>query len=551
MKEKHSRLEPEQRIKALEKAINEHERIQKALKEDVRHYKTLHEESKRAEQLYRSLLESSADAIIIYDLKGKTNYVNPAFTRLFGWTLEEVRGRPIPMIPDPEKERTSKMVRELVRSGTPYQGFETNRYTKDGRILDVSISASRVDDHRGNLSGILITLRDISVRKTLEAQLLHAHKMEAVGTLAGGIAHDFNNVLQAITGYTQILMMGKGPDDPDYKKLEAIEQSSHKASELTRQLLIFGRKVRSELRQIDLNQSVEAACKLLERTIPKMIHIELDLSDRLKNIKGDPVQVEQIIMNLGVNARDAMPDGGRLVVKTRNTELNETFCKTHIGVNPGEYALLSIKDTGFGMKEEVLEHIFEPFFTTKEAGKGTGLGLAMVYGIIKNHGGYVTCSSAAGDGTGFEIYFPVVNKAPEILPEEKKPEPSVSGGKERILLVDDEPTILEVVKDMLERFGYTTLTADSGEAALEIFGSQRDLIDVIILDLNMPGMGGQKCLEKLLSLDGNVKVIIASGYSANKKIQETLKAGAVGFLSKPYKYNDILTKVREILDETP
>ncbi len=533
---------------ALEQRITLLKRAEETLRQKKEKYKHLYEASKRAEELYRSFLDSSADAIVIFDLKGRTRYVNAAFSRLFGWTLEEIEGRPIPMIPEPEKEKTRAMVRDLIHKGVSYHGFETKRLTKDDRLLDVSISASRVGDHHGELSGVLVTLRDISERKGLEAQLLHAHKMEAIGTLAGGIAHDFNNILQAISGYSQILLMGKDTDDPDYVKLEAIEQSAQKASELTKQLLVFSRKMQSQLRHMDLNGSVEAASRLLERTIPKMIQIDLRLDKGVHPINADPVQIEQIIMNLGVNARDAMPEGGRMILATKNTSLEERYCRTHVGAVKGDYVKLSVSDNGCGMDDQVLEHLFEPFFSTKEAGRGTGLGLAMVYGIVKNHDGYISCSSKPGEGTTFEIFFPVLRVEGEKGMEEKESHQPVSGGHERILLVDDEQTILEVLQDMLNRFGYRTLSADSGERAIELFKSKSKPIDLVILDLSMPGMGGHKCLEELLKIDSNVKIIIASGYSDNKKVQETLSAGAAGFISKPYKYKHILQKVREILD---
>ncbi|MFZ7112477.1 MAG: hybrid sensor histidine kinase/response regulator [Desulfatiglandales bacterium] len=533
--------ELEQKIKVLEQA-------EIALQDDNGKYKGLYEESRRSEELYRSFLDSSPDAIVIYDLEGKTCYINPAFTRSFGWTKEDVRGKPIPMIPESEKERTMAMVHALIREGLSYQGFETKRFTKDGRLREVSISASGVDDQHGRISGILVILRDISEKKALEAQLTHAHKMEAIGTLAGGIAHDFNNILQAISGYTQILLMSKSPEDPEYSKLKAIDRSSQKASELTKQLLVFSRKVQSELRQVDLNHSVRAVSELLKRTIPKMISIELKLDEDLRAINADPVQIEQIIMNLGVNARDAMPEGGKLVIETSNIRLDERYCKTHVGAKMGQYVLMRITDTGFGMDEETLNHIFEPFFTTKDVGKGTGLGLAMVYGIVNNHGGYVTCSTQPGIGTTFDVYFPVLSMEKVERVEEEKADQQVARGSERILLVDDEQTVLEVVQDILDRFGYHTLTAASGEEAIEIYRQKGHDIDMVILDLNMPGMGGHKCLKELLWIDPGAKVIIASGYSDNKRVQETLQAGAAGFISKPYKYKDILKKIRGVFE---
>ncbi|MBN2126058.1 MAG: PAS domain S-box protein [Deltaproteobacteria bacterium] len=523
---------------------------QKALRESEEKYKTLYEESKMAEELYRSFLHSSADAIAIYDLDGRIRYVSPAFTKLFGWTLEEVEGKKIPTIPPLEEEKTSLMIRNLIKKGIPYHGFETKRIGKDGRSLDVSISASRYDDHEGNPSGIIVTLRDISERKRLEAQLLQAHKMEAIGTLAGGIAHDFNNILQTISGYTQILLMGKEAADPDRVKLEAIETAAMKASDLTKQLLVFSQKVESELRPLDLNQEVKQVSRLLERTIAKMITIELDLGENLKIINADPVQVEQILMNLAVNARDAMPDGGTLAFQTRNVVLDEEYCKTHLDALPGEYVRLVISDTGHGMAQEVLEHLFEPFFTTKELGRGTGLGLAMVYGIVKNHEGHIACSSESEVGTTFEIHFPVLkaeekSRAAGLIKSQKIP-----AGTETVLLVDDEKNILEILQEMLARFGYSTLAAESGERAVEIFEKEKERIDLVILDLSMPGMGGQKCLGRLLELNPRIKVIIASGYSANRRVKETLEMGATAFIAKPYHHVDLLKKVREVCDET-
>jgi CheY-like chemotaxis protein len=382
----------------------------------------------------------------------------------------------------------------------------------------------------------------------LEAQLQGAQKMEAIGTLAGGIAHDFNNILQAIIGYTQILLMGKDLSDPDHEKLEAIEASAQRASELTKRLLIFGRKVESQLKPVDLNQEVGQVSKMLERTIPKMISIELNLSDNLKVINGDPVQIEQIMMNMGVNARDAMPDGGKLFFETKNVTLDEKFCRNHLGASPGEYVRLKVSDTGHGMDKELQEHIFEPFFTTKETGKGTGLGLAMVYGIVKIHGGYITCMSEPGQGTAFSIYFPIIESAidNQISKEEEVP---IKGGDETILLVDDEESIRQLGKELLGRFGYTVFTAPDGESALELYEKENENVDLIILDLSMPGMGGRRCLEKVVKLNPQVKVIIATGYSIDGSIKETIELGAKGFVGKPYDAKQFVEKVRNVLDK--
>ena len=277
-----------------------------------------------------------------------------------------------------------------------------------------------------------------------------------------------------------------------------------------------------------------------------MIEIELILEDDLKNINADPIQMEQILMNLAVNSRDAMPDGGRLVFETKNVILDEEYFKTHPAAMPGEYVMLSIADTGCGMDKETIEHIYEPFFTTKEVGKGTGLGLAMVYGIVESHGGYITSYSKPNEGTTFRIYYPVLQSDIEVQASEEAEE--LQGGSETILLVDDEEAVLDIAKSMMERFGYTTITAENGEDAIEIFKKSNPYPDLVILDVGMPGMGGHKCLIELLKIYPDLKVIIASGYPENGKVEKTIKAGAAGFVAKPYSLADMVKKVREILD---
>lgn len=520
---------------------------EEALRRSEERYRNLYEEAKRREELYHSLLQSSADAVVIYDLQGAVQYVSPAFTRLFGWTLEELAGRRIPFVPESERQKTMELIQGLIENGTPCSGFETYRTTKDGRHIQVSISASCYDDHEGKPAGMLVMLRDISMQKQLEAQLSQAHKMEAIGTLAGGIAHDFNNILQAISGYTQLLLMRRTETDPDYDKLAAIDRSARRAAELTQRLLIFGRKVESSLRPVDLNHEIGQVLMLLERTIPKMIQMETDLAEGLGIINADPIQLEQVAMNIAVNARDAMPDGGKLTFKTRNTHLDRAYCRLHPGTEPGEYVLLEISDTGHGMDPDVMEHIYEPFFTTKGTGEGTGLGLAMVYAIVRSHGGAIHCRSAKGEGTAFQVYFPALDM--EGVPESNEPlkEPA-PGGSEHILLVDDEESILEIGRDILERYGYRTTTAGSGEEALDIYARGRDRTDLVVLDLNMPGMGGRKCFQELKGLDPEVRVVVATGHASTDEARDALDLGAACFIPKPYRLQEMLRAVRKALD---
>jgi CheY-like chemotaxis protein len=297
-----------------------------------------------------------------------------------------------------------------------------------------------------------------------------------------------------------------------------------------------------------LKEEVRQVENLLRRTIPRMIDIEILLESEQNVINADPSQIEQIIMNLGINARDAIPHGGKLTIETENVVLDEAYCKTHLGAIPGSYVMLSISDNGTGMNKDTLEHIFEPFYTTKDPGKGTGLGLAIIYGIVKDHGGYIVCDSELGKGTIFRIYFPVLEQD-HIRHSEQQKIAEIRGGSETILLVDDDKPIRELAEEMLRRFGYTVIVAADGEKALEIYREKQAYISLVVLDLIMPGMGGHKCLEEILSVDPSQKVIIASGYSVVDSTNEALKSGAKSYLKKPYEIGPMLKVIRQVLDQ--
>ncbi len=498
---------------------------------------------------YKSLCENSPDIIFTLGYNGIFTYVNPSFEKILGYKREEVIGkRFISFIKDNPKKYLSWYKRM-------WEGKETLRDVditlahKDGSYRLFNASGVPEINSEGEVEAIVGFLKDITEHRILEAQLRHSQKMEAVGNLAGGIAHDFNNILQAILGYVQILLMKKDSSDPDYNFLREIQTMAEKGADLTKRLLLFGKRVESELRPVSLNQLVEQVTKILKETIPRMIHIETDFSKDPGIINADPVQLEQVLMNLGINARDAMPDGGRLLFKTEKIHLDWEQCKAYPPLKPGDYVLLTVSDTGLGMTREIMDHIFEPFFTTKESGKGTGLGLSIVYRIVKNHGGYITCDSIPGQGTTFKVFFPAIKQQAD---KEKRPETiesPVVGGDETILLVDDEEPILNMGRNILRRFGYNVFVAKNGEEAVEIYKNKKDNIDLIILDISMPGMGGHKCLKELKKINKNVKVLIASGYMPEGKVEETLKAGAIGFIAKPYHLKDMLKIVRESLDK--
>ncbi|MFH1138481.1 MAG: PAS domain S-box protein [Pseudomonadota bacterium] len=409
-------------------------------------------------------------------------------------------------------------------------------------------------DESGAASMVLEILQDVTERKKedeeklqLKSQLHQARKMEAIGALAGGVAHDFNNLLQAINGCAQILLFGKRKTEPGYWELTEIYKAGERAAKLVRQLLAFSRKIDSDRKPISLNYEVEHAARMLERTIPKMVEIVTSLDRNLKAVNADPVQIEQILLNLGVNAADAMPEGGRLTIKTENRILDDEFCRRHMDLEPGRYAMLSVSDTGAGMDPDTIEHIFEPFFTTKAFGKGTGLGLSSVYGIVKNHGGNIICRSRVKQGSTFELYFPAI----QLLPQPSREEPAeenIAGGVETILIVDDEESIRDFSAKALRKFGFTVLKASSGEEAVGVYSGSRGRIDLVVLDIGMPGMGGTRCLQEILALDPGAKVVIASGYSVEGPVQAALDAGAVGFIPKPYPMADLVRVIRRIVD---
>jgi PAS domain S-box-containing protein len=494
-------------------------------------------------------VDQAAESVIISDKRGTIQYVNPAFERLSGFTKDDIVGRNFRVLKsDTHDEDFYREMWEIISSGKGWAGQIDNRM-KDGSLRQFETTISPIRDNSEAIVNFVSVNRDVTQEVALEAQLLQAQKMEAVGTLAGGIAHDFNNLLQVIQGYTEVLLHGVNEDPSSHHEaLQKIHLSAKRGAELTRQLLTFSRKVQSERRPLDLNQEVEQVKNLLERTIPKMIEIELHLDKIPAIVSADPIQVEQALMNLVVNAMDAMSDGGKIIIETERATLDEEFCKTHLGARPGEYVLLIISDTGHGMNKEILEHVFEPFYTTKEVGKGTGLGLAMVYGIVKTHEGYILCYSELDSGTTFKIYLPALVQSGHRR-EAGEGDDQLKGGDETILLVDDEKYIRELGVELLTDVGYEVFTATDGEGALKLYREEQQRIDLVILDLVIPGMGGKKCYEEILKINPQAKILIVSGYSINGPGKEAMEAGAKGFVGKPFDVSHLLTTVRDILDE--
>jgi len=416
--------------------------------------------------------------------------------------------------------------------------------TKTGSIYDCRAMAISWSD--GRMVRIVIST-DITERRDMEARLHQAHKMQAVGTLAGGIAHDFNNILQVISGHVRILLEKRAKDDPDLKRIIQIQQAGERAAKLVRQLLTFSREIEGQFRPVDLNREAAETASLLKKSFPDQIALELKLDDDIQPVQGDPAQLEQVLLNLCNNALDAMPEGGRLTIETSMAHFQEPQLLEHFRMEPGSYVLLSISDTGEGIDENIRQKIFDPFFTTKEPGKGTGLGLASVFGIVESHNGYIECRSSPGQGTEFRIYLPGAAEVSEMESGVESREQETDS-YEHVLVVDDEPALRELTREALEEAGYTVSCAESGEKALKLYQEQGGNIDLVIMDINMPGMGGYECVKQLLATDAEVKILVVSGYSPENRLGKYLKTGRVGFMAKPYRVPELLSRVRERID---
>jgi PAS domain S-box-containing protein len=511
----------------------------------IREGKRLAEERlKESEERFRTIVESAQDAIFLKDRQLRYTLVNPIMERIYGLRAEDFLGRgDEELFGDKVAERTLENESRVLRGEIVEQ--EELRFVARSQKTFHSIKVPLADSS-GKITGLCGFTRDLTSTRQLEAQLLQAQKMEAIGTLAGGISHDFNNLLQAILGYSQILLMGRNSSDPDAMKLREIEKAAQRATDLTKQLLAFGRKVEIKPRPVDVNQVIIQVEKLLKRTIPKMIDIELRLTKPILTVNADPVQLEQVLLNIGVNARDAMPDGGHLIIATANVTPDDMFRKVNLQEGTTDYVLLTITDSGQGMSAEVMEHLFEPFFTTKQVGQGTGLGLAMAYGIIKNHGGHISCQSSPGSGTTFQIYLPAITAVAQ--PDAELPEAPIQRGEgETILVVDDEIFLRELARDMLSVNGYHILSAASGEEALQLYRQEGSKIAIILMDLIMPGMGGRNCLFELLKINPNVKVLISSGFSLDEPGKDPILIQAKGFIQKPYNFRNMLQRIREVI----
>ena len=499
---------------------------------------------RESENRYRTVLEANPDSVIVYDMEGRVTYFNPTFTRVFGWSLEERLGKKMDMfVPEEDWPTTNTMI-EKVLAGEDVSGIETRRYTKAGDILPVSISGAIFNDRDGNPAGSVVNLRDIGEQKRLEAKIQQSQKMEAIGTLAGGIAHDYNNLLMGILGNLSLISLDLEPNHPYFMKLKNIEKYVQSGADLTKQLLGFAKGGKYEVKPVDINDLVEKSSEMFSRT-KKEIRIHRKYQKEIWSVDVDSNQIEQVLLNLYVNAGQAMPGGGNIYLRTNNITLNQDHIRD-FSAKSGHYVKISVKDTGVGMDGNTLKRIFDPFFTTKDRSMGTGLGLASAYGIIKNHGGMINAHSVIGQGSTFDVYLPASSK--EIIRKEHVNREALKGS-ETILLIDDEGIVIDVGGQILERLGYRAVTARSGKEAIEIYRANKNKINIVILDVIMPDMGGGETYDRLKKINPDIKVLLSSGYSINGQASEIMNRGCNGFIQKPFNVEQLSRKIRDILSK--
>jgi len=495
---------------------------------------------------YLASLEANPDPMVVYNMEGEADYINPAFTKTFGWSFEECRGQKIDFVPEECWPETLDMIAKVKR-GESFRNVETRRYTKEGKIITVSISGAMFRSRDGVLQGSIITLRDITRQKELEAQLNQSRKLEAVGNLAGGIAHDFNNLLTAIRGHISIIQMKSEGLEQTRKRFAQIEEIINQGTNLTRQLLAFARGGKYRVEVLNLNRIINESLELFVRTL-KELTISTRLAADLANIEADRGQIEQVLLNLYLNAWQAMhdqPGTARLEIETRNWEVTP---REHPRQKPGKYVRISVIDNGCGMDEATRKQIFEPFFSTKPDQSGSGLGLSSVYGIVSNHSGFITVASQPGQGSAFHVFLPASDKIEaDVRTEAHDPGENLANGSATILLVDDEEMVREVNQEILEVLGYRVLTAANGDQALALYRKKQKEIDLVILDMIMPDMSGVEVFRKLKEITPEVRVLLASGYSADGEAAEIIDQESTGFIQKPFTIKKLSDRINEIL----
>ena len=509
---------------------------------------TARKEAEAERKRFMAAIKQAGDAIVITDAQGAMQYVNPTFERTSGYTSDEAIGRNPRLLKSGEQDESFyRNLWNTISGGKIWSGIMVNK-GKDGKLYTEETTISPIRDHSGRIINYVAVQRDITEHLHLTAQLQQAHKMEAVGLLAGGVAHDYNNMLSVILGYTELALGKVDKTESLHTDLEEIYKAAIRSTEITRQLLAFARKQLINPVVLNLNHSVQSILKMLERLIGEDITLAWYPEICLHPIKMDPAQIDQLLVNLCVNARDAIADVGRVIIETKNVVIDATYCAHNVGFLPGEYALLTVSDDGCGMDKETLGHIFEPFFTTKGIGRGTGLGLSTVYGIVTQNNGFINVYSEPGNGTTFKIYLPwYAGKTVELQAENIEKIPHSNG--ELVLVVEDEPLLLAMDKKMLERLGYRVLTAGGASEAIDHAKAHAGEIRLLITDVVMPEMNGRDLAEKLHSLYPDMKILFMSGYTATVIAHRGVLDEGLNFIQKPFSFKGLGLKVRDLLRE--
>jgi PAS domain S-box-containing protein len=505
---------------------------------------------RKSEEKYRTILESIEEGYFETDLAGNLTFFSNPFCKILGYARSQLIGMNTRQYTTPETAaKMDRITGQLRQSGMPENVMSYDVIRPDGDTVMLELSCSILKDPDERPIGFKGVLRDVSERKKteeekhkLETRLQQAQKMESIGTLAGGIAHDFNNILMGIQGNASLMLLKIESEHPNYEKIKNIETYVQNGTTLTKQLLGFARRGKYLVKATDLNEIIEKSSALFART-KKEIQVHTNLAKAIWTVEVDRGQIEQVLLNLYVNAWQAMLDGGDLYLNTENVILDRSYVKPY-KVEPGRHVKISVTDTGVGIDKETQERIFEPFFTTKEMGRGTGLGLASVYGIIKSHGGYINVYSELDQGTTFTIYLPASGKE---AVEDAEVTADIIKGTGTILLIDDEKMILEVGRELLEELGYTVLPATSGQEAIDVYQKEPHKIDMIIMDMIMPGMSGSETFDRLKAINPDVKILLSSGYSVDGQATNILRRGCDGFIQKPFNMNQLAEKIQKIM----
>jgi len=519
-----------------------------SLVRDITQRKQAEEELKKGEERLKAILGANPDPVVVYDFNGYPLYLNPAFTEIFSWNLNELQGRRIPFVPGDQQKITALKIKEIYEFGNPVR-FETKRLAKHGKTIDVLLSAAIIKDSHGINTGLVVNLTDITEQKKIEDQLRQSQKMEAIGSLAGGIAHDFNNILSGIFGYAQLTEMNLKNPDKAKESINQVLKGAKRASELVRQILTFSRHNEHKKSPLQLFLIVKEAVKFLRSSIPATIEIQEKILSRA-TVLADPTQAHQVVMNLCTNAYHAVGDSrGTLFVELNDVEIKPNSQSMANNCKPGNYVKLEIRDTGHGMDKKTLEKIFDPYFTTKKSDKGTGLGLSVVDGIVKKHNGFIKADSKPGHGSKFQVFWPVIeNKDFNYRPE--KNNIGLPKGTEQIMLVDDETDILVTTRTILERQGYKVVTFENGPSALQAFAKDPGFFDLVITDMSMPRMAGDELATNLLKIRQEIPIVLCTGFSENMSEEKARSMGIKGFLMKPIVIKDLSQKIREVLGES-